>query len=251
MVKGGVTYRIVSDHLGSPRLVINTTDGSVAQRMDYDEFGNITADTNPGFQPFGFAGGLYDQHTGLTRFGARDYDAQIGRWTSKDPIKFAGGDANLYLYTVNNPVNIIDPYGLFSMDEFVAGLPTPSQGFVDTVAGFGDGVYSAITFGIGDLQDVRNLLGAEGGIDKCSSLYRGFNTAGHIVGGTALAGSVAGKAGFSAWARRYPNAGGGGVGINRYDQNIIRADWHPFKLNDQIVNLPHIDIPGIVKHWPW
>jgi hypothetical protein len=45
MVKGGVTYRIVSDHLGSPRLVINTTDGTVAQRVDYDEFGNITQDT--------------------------------------------------------------------------------------------------------------------------------------------------------------------------------------------------------------
>jgi RHS repeat-associated protein len=84
--KGGVTYRIVSDHLGSPRLVINTTDGTVAQRMDYDEFGNVILDTNPGFQPFGFAGGLYDQHTGLTRFGARDYDAVTGRWTEKDPI---------------------------------------------------------------------------------------------------------------------------------------------------------------------
>ena len=77
LIKGGVTYRIVSDHLGSPRLLINTTDGTVAQRIEYDAFGNITQDTNPGFQPFGFAGGLYDQHTGLTRFGARDYDAQV------------------------------------------------------------------------------------------------------------------------------------------------------------------------------
>jgi hypothetical protein len=35
MVKNGVTYRIISDHLGSPRLVVNTTDGTIAQRMDY------------------------------------------------------------------------------------------------------------------------------------------------------------------------------------------------------------------------
>jgi RHS repeat-associated protein len=112
MIKGGVTYQIVSDHLGSPRLVINTVDGTIAQRIDYDEFGNITADTNPGFQPFGFAGGLYDQHTGLTRFGARDYDAQTGRWTAKDPIKFRGGDTSLYGYTLNDPVNRIDPPGL-------------------------------------------------------------------------------------------------------------------------------------------
>src|SRR6266704_6603161 len=44
MIKAGVTYRIVSDHLGSPRLVVNTADGSIAQRMDYDEFGNVIAD---------------------------------------------------------------------------------------------------------------------------------------------------------------------------------------------------------------
>ena len=78
LVKGGVTYRIISDHLGSPRLVINTANGAVAQRLDYDEFGNITEDTNPGFQPFAFAGGLLDNQTKLTRFGARDYDAESG-----------------------------------------------------------------------------------------------------------------------------------------------------------------------------
>ena len=41
--------------------------------MDYDAFGRVLADTAPGFQPFGFAGGLYDHDTGLVRFGARDY----------------------------------------------------------------------------------------------------------------------------------------------------------------------------------
>ncbi len=116
VANGGVPYRIVSDHLGSPRLIINTTDGSVAQRMDYDEFGNITADTTPGFQPFGFAGGLYDQHTGLTRFGARDYDAQSGRWTAKDPIKFFGGDPSLYGYVRNDSINRTDPDGTTPLD---------------------------------------------------------------------------------------------------------------------------------------
>src|SRR5437016_13960278 len=119
MVKAGVTYRIVSDHLGSPRLVIDTSTGAIAQRMDFDEFRNVTLDTNPGFQPFGFAGGLYDQHTGLTRFGARDYDAQSGRWTAKDIIKFSGGDTNLYGYTLNDPMSFIDPLGLEGIDNFV------------------------------------------------------------------------------------------------------------------------------------
>ena len=111
MVKGGVTYRIVRDHLGSPRLVVDSATGAIAQRMNYDEFGMVTLDTNPGFQPFGFAGGLYDSETGLVRFGARDYDAEMGRWTAKDPILFAGRDTDLYGYVFNDPVNLRDPSG--------------------------------------------------------------------------------------------------------------------------------------------
>jgi RHS repeat-associated protein len=111
MVKGGNTYRIVSDHLGSPRLVVDTATGTVTQRMDYDTWGKITTDTNPGFQPFGFAGGIYDRHTILTRFGARDYDPINTRWTNKDPIRFEGGDMNLYGYVISDPVNFIDLTG--------------------------------------------------------------------------------------------------------------------------------------------
>lgn len=108
MVKGGVTYRIISDHLDNPRLVVNVTTGATVQRMDYDEFGQVITDTNPGFQPFGFAGGLSDRDTKLVRFGARDYDAEIGRWTVKDPILFAGGGTKLYGYVVNDSVSPID-----------------------------------------------------------------------------------------------------------------------------------------------
>jgi RHS repeat-associated protein len=112
LVKGGATYRIVTDHLGSPRLVVDASTGQVAQQLDYDTWGNVTRDTNPGLQPFGFAGGLYDQQTGLVRFGARDYDAASGRWTAKDPIGFAGGDLQLYGYVGSDPVNNSDPSGL-------------------------------------------------------------------------------------------------------------------------------------------
>lgn len=93
--------------------------GTVAQRLDYDEFGQITQDTAPGFQPFGFAGGLYDPATKLTRFGARDYDAFTGRWTTKDPVGFGNGDTNLYGYALTDPVNFTDPLGLYSWGQFM------------------------------------------------------------------------------------------------------------------------------------
>ncbi|MBN1570137.1 MAG: hypothetical protein JXA73_20005 [Acidobacteria bacterium] len=161
MVKAGITYRIFSDHLGSPRLIINTADGTIAQRMDYDEFGNVTTDTNPGFQPFGFAGGVYDHHTGLIRFGARDYDPQSGRWMAKDPILFSGGDTNLYGYVFSDPVNLTDANGL-------DWLQNASNFF----AGMGD----SITFGGTDW--VRNSLGIGGAVDPCSSWYNAGGIAG-------------------------------------------------------------------------
>jgi len=126
MLKNGKTYRILSDHLGSPRLVVDINEGSIVQRMDYDAFGNVVFDSNPGFQPFGFAGGIYDLDTQLTRFGARDYDAQTGRWTAKDPIGFNGGDFNLYGYVLADPVNWVDLDGL--MGELPPGESPGSVG---------------------------------------------------------------------------------------------------------------------------
>ena len=122
MVKGGVSYLLITDHLGSVRLVVSSSTGAVVQRIDYDEWGRVTSDSNPGFQPFGFAGGVYDADTGLVRFGARDYDAETGRWTAKDPIRFDGGDSNLYTYVGGNPVSYVDPTGEIVVNAVGAGV---------------------------------------------------------------------------------------------------------------------------------
>ena len=112
MVTAAGTYRLVKDHLGSVRFVIDVSTGAAVQELAYDAWGRVVLDTNPGFQPCGFAGGLYEAETGLVRFGVRDYDAEIGRWTAKDPIRFDGG-INLYEYVDSNPVNRRDPRGLW------------------------------------------------------------------------------------------------------------------------------------------
>jgi RHS repeat-associated protein len=122
--------------------------------------------------PLGFAGGLHDRDTGLVRFGARDYDPAIGRWTAKDPIDFAGGDMNLYGYVQNNPINLIDPTGLDwfrpKADPYVVGrennqLVEPGKGigkFID------DYVPAGHTFGTlhDDLVDMGRGAGLPDGL---------------------------------------------------------------------------------------
>jgi RHS repeat-associated protein len=115
-VRGGTTYRMITDQRGSPRVLVDVGTGTIAQRLDYDEYGRVLADSAPGFQPFGFAGGIYDPDTGLVRFGARDYDADTGRWTAKDPIDFKSGELHLYAYVGNDPINRVDRSGLTSLE---------------------------------------------------------------------------------------------------------------------------------------
>jgi hypothetical protein len=73
MIKGGTTYRLVTDYLGSVRLVVeaNAASLTVVQRFDFDPWGQIAFSQSPGFQPFGFAGGLYDPDTGSAARGPR------------------------------------------------------------------------------------------------------------------------------------------------------------------------------------
>jgi RHS repeat-associated protein len=145
MLKNGNTYQLITDHLGSVRLVVNVSDGTIAQQLDYDEYGNITQNTNSDFQPFGYAGGLYDAQIKLVRFGARDYDASVGRWTCKDPIGFKGG-INLYNYVINNSINDIDPKGTDIWLEGPSGEEPP--GHLSINVGDPTGEYLSYSFGV-------------------------------------------------------------------------------------------------------
>jgi len=119
IIKGGEKYKIITDHLGSIRYVVRVSDGAVVEEMEYDSFGNVLYDLNPGFIPFGFAGGIYDRDTGLVKFGARDYDPEAGRWTAKDPVLFNGNSSNLFEYVLNNPRNYSDKDGKFLVGAII------------------------------------------------------------------------------------------------------------------------------------
>jgi RHS repeat-associated protein len=114
MITKDGTFRLITDQVGTLRMIVDTSNGKIVDESVSTAFGEINLDCKRFLTPFGFAGGLYDRDTGLVHFGARDYDPQVGRWISKDPIRFAGGDTNLFGYTLNDPVNRIDPSGLYS-----------------------------------------------------------------------------------------------------------------------------------------
>ena len=111
IVKAGSVYRVIKDHLGSTRMIVNANTGDIVKDIRYSEFGEIIEETGTFDTIFGFAGGIRDTDTGLTRFGARWYDPETGRWISKEPLGFAGSN-NFYAYVDGDPVNAVDSNGL-------------------------------------------------------------------------------------------------------------------------------------------
>ncbi len=112
IVLGDTTLAVITDHLGSVRMLVNTANGDIVQRIDYDEFGNEILSPDSYLLPFSFAGGHCDEDTELIRFGARDFDPVTARWNTKDPLLFGAGQANLFMYCGNDPINRLDPSGL-------------------------------------------------------------------------------------------------------------------------------------------
>ncbi len=103
----------LTDNQGTVRDLIDST-GAVANHIKYDSFGNITSQTNPAVNfRYGYTGQEFDKETGQYYYRARYYDAGIGRFLSEDPIGFDSGDANLYRYVGNRPLDHVDPFGTY------------------------------------------------------------------------------------------------------------------------------------------
>ena len=196
MVAHGQVYRILADARGSVRLVVDAGTGQVMQALRYSPWGRVIGDTDPGFQPFGYAGGLYDRDTGLVHFGARDYDPYTGRWTAKDPILFKGGETSLYGYAGDDPVNFIDPSGLYCWNEAtILAIAGAAGGALAGAAATSEGTPLAMVGGA--------IVGAIGG---AFAGYFSSNTAGNNAAMGALAGAT------SSGTQAGPDAAGGEVG---------------------------------------
>ncbi|MDB4264804.1 hypothetical protein N9893_01935 [bacterium] len=187
----GVTYYLAYDQVGSLRLVADSA-GNVIKSIEYDSFGNLLSDSDPTFaMPLGFAGGLHDRDTGLVRFGYRDYDADVGRWTAKDPIGFAGGDTDLYGYVLNDPINFVDPDGRAA---FIA------TGIIGGVSGAFSGAVSGLQHGNIGSAIAGGLIGGIAGAFVGTFNPFGSSAVGTLAGSMA-AGFVGGFAGGGAGAK--------------------------------------------------
>ncbi len=146
-------YFYTRDHLGSVRELVDAI-GAVRGRYDYDCYGRRTRTIGDLEGDFGFTGHYFYAPTGsyLTRF--REYDPQIGRWLSRDPLFKAEQreGPNLYAYVHNSPINHVDVYGMKKSPEECACEKLPTLDLLYT--------YSSIT-------EVKGVVCSDGKPIRC------------------------------------------------------------------------------------
>ena len=137
MTRGGQTVYYHADGLGSVTGLTNSSQ-VVVESYGYDGFGNLNQ--APTVQnPYTYTGREWDAETGLYYYRARYYDPKVGRFLQQDPVlqptpkgknlqnpisKLLTRPQELqpYVYTLNNPVNYIDPKGESVLAAVVAAL---------------------------------------------------------------------------------------------------------------------------------
>eukprot|EP00456_Euglypha_rotunda_P003938 TRINITY_DN1066_c1_g3_i3.p1 TRINITY_DN1066_c1_g3~~TRINITY_DN1066_c1_g3_i3.p1 ORF type:complete len:605 (+),score=109.70 TRINITY_DN1066_c1_g3_i3:161-1816(+) len=190
-----LVYYIHADHLDTPRVVTDTA-GNLRWRWLAEPFGTTAPETNPASlgaftQNLRFPGQYADQESGLSYNYFRDYDASIGRYVQSDPIGLDGG-INTYSYVNGNPLMYMDPYGLYSWDEFI-------DDSANVAAGMGDTLSFGITARIRQGLDI-------GAVNKCSVAYKGGSLAGAALG-LALAAEGVAAGGLRAEIGNWKQAG--------------------------------------------
>ena len=111
----GIYHYFYRDHLGNVRLVMGTptsSGGQVEERNDYYPFGGLIADLGS-VQPYKYNGKELDTKKGLNwyDYGARQYDAALGIFTTVDPSSEKYYPTSPYVYCGGDPINRIDPTG--------------------------------------------------------------------------------------------------------------------------------------------
>ena len=107
------------DGLGSI-VALTDSSGNVVRTFKYDPFGNVTSETGTVDAKWRFAGQYWDGQ-GFYKMGVRWYDPKLGRWTQRDPLDqpLEPRGWNAYVYVGNDPINFIDPTGMYRGESYV------------------------------------------------------------------------------------------------------------------------------------
>jgi len=142
-VRSGNRYYYVTDALGVICGVIDES-GQIVEEYRYDAYGrpqitdqlgNVLVESSVG-NPLLFTANMYEPELGLYYFGARYYDPTLGRFVSPDPLSRTYSE-NPYIYTANNPLNLVDRFGLSSGSPSIGAIThlTPPAGDLFTPPG--------------------------------------------------------------------------------------------------------------------
>jgi RHS repeat-associated protein len=125
----GQAYYYTRDHLGSTRELCNSS-GSIVARYSYDPYGRATLVSGTNLATKQYAGEYAHQPSGLNLTQYRVYDPNTGRWYSRDPLEDAERmeGPNLYAYVQDDPINLTDPFGLYSCSEICGLIPKIQAG---------------------------------------------------------------------------------------------------------------------------
>ena len=133
MVTSEESYTVYTDHLDTPRRVIDEKS-KIVWKWESTPFGETKATGALEFN-LRFAGQYFDSETGTHYNINRDYNPVTGRYIQSDPIGLDGGFST-FAYVNGNPVMRVDINGLVDMNFITQNSPKLS--FVDTALNYVD-----------------------------------------------------------------------------------------------------------------
>jgi RHS repeat-associated protein len=144
----GVGVRsLLPDALGST-VALGDGTGTLQTQYTYEPFGFTTQTGAASTSSYKYTG-REDDGTGLMYYRARYYQPRLQRFISEDPIRFYGGDTNLYGYAFNTPVQLVDPTG-----NAAISIPLPNDPSITGIQGL-----SRLLGGLGIILNILSISG--------------------------------------------------------------------------------------------
>ena len=172
----GQYHYYLKDHQGNNRVVVDE-EGAVEEVNDYYAFGGLmSTSSRQSVQPYKYNGKELDRKDGLDwyDYGARYYDAALGRWHVVDPMSEKYYGVSPYLYCANNPILLVDPNGMWPTWR---GIRNGLNNALNTTLSFANGAVRAVTDNI--------LLGStslrETGIYSSAGAYNVGQDVGDVI----------------------------------------------------------------------